>query len=108
MPSKSTNENRQILISLPNNNSKQVDYVIKYKQQRSVEAGTKIHAFFKAIKEIDSKIEIVYLNDKKFTYALLHFPISRLLIEAESTRLEMDLKQVGVMLIKKKITDCCK
>ena len=93
------NQDEQYLTSLPNENSKKIDYVIKYKQQLKSDAESKITAFFKGIKEIDEKIEIVYLNDKKFTYALLHFPLNRLLIEAESIMLEIDLKKVVIFLL---------
>ena len=92
-------EKRQFLTSLPNANSKQIDYVIKFKQQISTEHKLQIDAFFVNIESKVNKIEIVYLNvnknnNEKFTYALLHFPLDRLLEEAESIKLEMNLKQV--------------
>ena len=93
------NEQHQFLTSLPNDNSKKIDYIIKYKQQTSAEHKFKIDAFFNDIKNKVSQIEIVHLNvdkndNKKYTYALLHFPLDRLLDEAETIKLELNLKQV--------------
>ena len=92
---------QQSLTSLPNENSKLTDYVIKFKQQKSVEHEARISAFFSDIKNKCHSIQIVYLSvdklDEAFTYALLHFPLDCLLDEAEAIKLEMDLKKVLIL-----------
>lgn len=98
------NNEQQLLTHYPDDNLKKIDYIIKFKPPKRVEVQYRIEAFFKEI--ISHQIQVKYLNVRNiknikdnennddFTYALLHCPLERLLIEAETIRLEMDLKKV--------------
>jgi hypothetical protein len=98
---KDNNDNeQQLLTHYPDDNLKQIDYIIKFKPPKRIEVQYRIEAFFKEI--ISHQIQVKYLNVRNiknennddFTYALLHCPLERLLIEAETIKLEMDLKKV--------------
>ena len=101
---KDNNDNEQQLLTYyPDDNLKQIDYIIKFKPPKRIEVQFRIEAFFKEI--ISHQIQVKYLNVRNiqnikdennddFTYALLHCPLERLLIEAETIKLEMDLKKV--------------
>ena len=101
---KDNNDNEQQLLTYyPDDNLKQIDYIIKFKPPKRIEVQYRIEAFFKEI--ISHQIQVKYLNVRNiqnikdennddFTYALLHCPLERLLIEAETIKLEMDLKKV--------------
>ena len=101
---KDNNDNEQQLLTYyPDDNLKQIDYIIKFKPPKRIEVQYRIEAFFKEI--ISHQIQVKYLNVRNiqyikdennddFTFALLHCPLERLLIEAETIKLEMDLKKV--------------
>ena len=97
----SLSNDTQLSTSFPNQNEKNIDYVIVYKkpEESGTEQETYCNLFFKQIE--NESIELMYLDDSeffenetKFVYVLLHCPIKRLLIEAEAIGLEMNLKTV--------------
>jgi hypothetical protein len=99
-------EEPQILTSFPNNNSKHIDYVIKYEERtisdhKQLEHESYRKLFFDEIKK--QSIEIYPLevksHGKRHIYALLHCPMERLLVEAETIKLEMNLKTVLFLII---------
>ena len=92
----------QKLTSFPNDNSKHIDYVIVYSevinQDESMDSKARYYrdAFFELLKR--EGLEIHYLEEnrskQKRVYALIHCPLEKLLIEAESINLRMPLKDV--------------
>jgi len=106
------------LTHFPNDNSKQIDYVIKYKTKpEQTKIQNRIEAFLKEILSQQIQIEYLYfkhnhnllmnnnasnnnVKNEEFTYALLHCPHERLLKEAETIKLEMDLKKVTNIVLK--------
>ena len=95
----------QKLTSFPNDNSKHIDYVIVYgevmNQDESIENSKARYyreAFFELLKR--EGLEMHYLEEnrskQKRVYALIHCPLEKLLIEAESINLRMPLKDVHI------------
>ena len=92
---------QQLLTSFPNDNNKHIDYVIAF---RSVEANdqngellAKRFEFFNELKK--EAFELYPIEGSAMTgqlnYMLLHCSTERLLKEAETVRLKMQLKNVS-------------
>ena len=110
----SENQNEQIGTSFPGDNSKHIDFVIKYREKKIEEneenAGEeetrKNHrqAFFEQLKKEGFNIEYLKFERGNYVnvYALLNCSLDRLLIEAENLKLQMHLKSVNnIKLISK-------
>jgi hypothetical protein len=106
------NLNPQIRTSFPNDVTKHIDYVIKYEKHSisepdldQLEHESYRKLFFDEITK--QSIEIYPLevksHGKRHIYALLHCPMERLLVEAETIKLEMNLKTVLFLIIFEKI-----
>ena len=98
---------QQILTSFPNQNSKNIDYVLVYEKIKDKEAEDEESqrrtlarkAFFETLKleKIDYyEIEHEH-DDKTISFVLLNCSMERLPEEAELTRLEMVLKNVSAL-----------
>ena len=96
----------QSCTSLPNCNQKHIDYVIRYTldlddnsiDKKNVLKKIYVKLFLDELKK--EKIEVFTLEAKsihmKHVFVMLHCPMERLLVEAEKTKLEMQLKNVFI------------
>ncbi len=96
----------QSCTSLPNCNQKHIDYVIRYTldlddnsiDKKNVLKKIYVKLFLDELKK--ENIEVFTLEAKsihmKHVFVMLHCPMERLLVEAEKTKLEMQLKNVFI------------
>ena len=113
---KTTDPNIQKISSFPNQNHKNIDYVIVYEKHNKAHDESKkenhkessndeskkmkkekvIKAFFDELKAQKIEVYEIKTNEKDSNehFCLLHCPTERLLQEAENSRLEIILKNV--------------
>ena len=90
----------QITTSFPNENDKQIDYVIAFKDNennKNVEFKDAVRdEFFQKLRQEGLEVKLIeFKTEKEFhTYALLHCPNDRLMIEAEKLKLPVKINKV--------------
>ena len=95
----------QNFTSLPNLNSKRIDYVIRYSIDTDENQKLKneyVKLFFNELKNESIEVYTLEVKNKniKNIYALLTCPIERLLAEAEKIKIEIKLKNVLIIIFK--------
>ena len=92
----------QITSSFPNENEKQIDYVIVYKDnEKNKNVAYKMQVrdeFFQKLRQENVEVKLIEFKTKNeiHVYALIHCPNERLMIEAEKIKLRMPINNVNI------------
>ena len=95
----------QITTSYPNENEKQIDFVIVYKdddKNKNIAYKMQVREeFFQKLRQENIEVKVIEFKteNENHTYALINCPNERLMIQAEKMKLRMPINPVSNFLM---------